>query len=266
MLRIGLVNFLNAYPLFYALEKYPQQEKFFELSYQVPSVLSTQLQQGLLDVSLVSSIEYYRHQQQWDFFSDVGICSQGQVDSIRFFLHPQHPVFEHNGYNIFPLEKVYLDYASKSSSAMLNIILKQYKNIQPSFEIVHPPYLPKIKQLKKNEGLLLIGDNALKNKSYASIDVGEWYYSIFQKPFVYALWVFRRDLDHQQKRTLQTLFLEAYQTGQKEKEQMIEAAAAKFAFDLSYCQLYLNEMIHYPLETSFLDGMNFFFSKVDESH
>lgn len=266
MLRIGLVDFLNAYPLFYGLEEHPKRGKEFELSYQVPSVLSTHLQQGLLDVTLVSSIEYHRHQQQWDFFSDVAVCAQGKVDSIRFFLPPEHKIFKQKDYPIGFLKKVYLDYASKSSVAMLKVILSQYKEISPSFEVIHPPYLPKIKQLQKDEGLLLIGDNALKNKEHASIDVGKWYYHLFQKPFVYALWVFRRDLTSQQKNILQKLFLDAYQKGQNENEKMIESASKKFSFDAWYCRRYLNEIIHYPLEPKFINGMYFFFSKVDEAN
>lgn len=269
MLHIGLVDFLNAYPLYFGLEDHPLREKSFDLVYEVPSLLSTHLQDGSLDVTLVSSVEYHRHRDKWEYFLQLGICSRGQVESIRFFLHKDHPFFANktfakNNNDIKPLQKIYLDYASKSSVEMLKIILRQFKNISFEFEVVRPPHKQRLENLKPKEGLLLIGDQALAHKHYPSVDVGEWYYSIFAQPFVYALWVYRKNLQEEQKKFLEKILTEAYQKSKEQREKMLELASQKFAFDKSFCNAYLGGTIHYELDENFLQAMNFFFENVAE--
>lgn len=259
MLRIGLVNFLNAYPLYYALEKHPQRRKTFELFYEVPSQLSQQMQDNKIDVSLVSSVEYFRHRALWNYFPHLGIASRGKVESIRFFMHPAHPFLQ--GKDIAPLQKVFLDYASKSSVAMCKMILQRYPQVSPDFITVKPPHTQRLTELSADEALLLIGDEALAHKKYPSLDMGEWYYKIFQKPFVYALWVYHENLQENEKEQLADLFLQAYRKGQQEKDVMINEAAQKFSFTHEYCRHYFEDVIHYELDSDLLAGMDFFFSQ-----
>jgi len=248
-LRVGAVNFLNAYPLWADLKDDPS----ITLSLDTPANLARQLQAGDLDVALISSIEVFRSGKEFGTISGLGIIADKKSDSIRLFLREAPATF---GSNIHTLREIFTDSASRSSVAQLQIILNQlYWRGQLSET---DKKISLLENLSANEGLLAIGDFALKNRSRPSVDVQSIYYDLFRQPMVYALWCYRKinpplDLSR---------FMTAYRTFMMHRKDEVHQAAKRFGFDVEFCDEYLNGIIRYELDESAMTGLEFFKSNV----
>jgi len=254
--KIGVVNFLNAYPLVYGLEK---NSRNISLVKDVPSRLASMLFEKKIDVALISSIEYYKNRQHYKFHPGLCIGSNGKVESIRLFLSNKTQIQSSDIKLDQPIEKLYFDFASRSSVEMTKIILN---NHFPERKIncieKKPPYESLIENLKPSEGLVLIGDTALKNKEKKSIDMGDWYNRTFQKPFIYALWVFHKNVEIDLN-----IFTDAYRFARNNSPDLIKEAAETFHFSETFTKEYLENIIFYEMNNAALDGLSFFFNAYD---
>ncbi|MDH5716011.1 MAG: menaquinone biosynthesis protein [Spirochaetia bacterium] len=256
-MKIGVVNFLNAYPLIYGLEK---NENDIFLYRDVPSKLSILLKENKLDAALVSSIEYFRNRDIWQYHPNLCISSSGAVESIRLFISDENKITKKNNEFLKPIDTLYYDYASRSSVEMVRILLNyHFLRKNPNLVEINPPYKEKIHGLKTNECLLLIGDSALLNRDTTSIDLGKWYFDTFNLPFVYALWVYPKNSNIDKN-----IFNLAYETSLKEWKLLIEKAVKKFSFSKEFTEKYLKNIIQYTINNNTLKGLDFFFEKYKE--
>lgn len=185
MLRIGEISYLNCAPLFTALRR-----NFHDSDYQFvsghPSNLNAKLRSGEIDICPSSSIEYARNPDSYLILPDLSISSKGPVMSVLLF--SKLPIELLNGVSIA------LTGESETSVALLKILLStrysfnnsyyQAESSEQNFSCGH-------------DALLLIGDRALKEamsdcKGYV-YDLGELWYEFTGLPFVFALWLLRRD-------------------------------------------------------------------------
>jgi chorismate dehydratase len=200
MLRIGHISYANCTPIFYALKRYHDCSNytFWE---GVPSELNRLLLRGELDVSPSSSIELACHPDLYQFLPDLSISSFGKVRSIILF--SKVPIEELDG------ERVATSQASTTSSILLRIIMSEFFHMENIFQEVEG----ELKEVLKNyKAFLLIGDNALKAVISCKLinppipplvkggegglymyDLGELWYRFTQLPFVFALWLVRKD-------------------------------------------------------------------------
>ncbi|MDH4199102.1 MAG: menaquinone biosynthesis protein [Spirochaetia bacterium] len=269
-MKIGAVSFLNAYPLYWNLEKNPE----VLLVQDIPSRLAETLLKGELDAAIISSIEYYRHRNIFSYFPDLCISARGPVESIRLYMNQDEQR------NNTSLEKwlrdqrklrIFYDTATRSSLYMLKILLNEHckklgKNIAADhleFVEIHPPFETVIEQLKSHELVLLIGDSALRLKNLPSIDMGELYYKTFQRAFVYAVWVYLPK-QNSQIQYLGEMLLRACEAAQKNQTSMIQDAVLKFGFEENFTLRYLAQTIQYRLTEELKKDMNFFFTKYDQ--
>ena len=79
--RIGAVGYLNARPLTWALDARPER---WAIRYDLPSVCSSLLHAGQVDLGLVPSIDYLQD-PDYRFVPGVGIGSRGPVASVALF-------------------------------------------------------------------------------------------------------------------------------------------------------------------------------------
>ena len=82
MLRVGAVPFLNARPLVRYLDT--MEPPPIELKLEVPSVLTEMMKNGVLDVALMPSIEYFRD-DNYRILPDISISANGPVESVMIF-------------------------------------------------------------------------------------------------------------------------------------------------------------------------------------
>jgi chorismate dehydratase len=144
MVRLGVVPYLNALPLYHTLLTSTQ----VEVVRAVPSQLAPQLARGECDVALIPIVEHFRGVGE-TVISDACIGSSKAVRSVLLF----HRV---------PLQKitsVAVDVSSRTSVALLRIVLEDGYGVTPAF-IEHAPDFDLC--CKRKHAALLIGDNALE--------------------------------------------------------------------------------------------------------
>ena len=152
-LRVGAVSFLNTKPLIYPLLNKEIQTDMI-LSLDVPSRVATLLSEGELDVGLVPIIEYFRANPSgidYCVLPDISIASNGGVQSIQLF--SRVPIHE--------IRRIALDTSSRSSVALLKVLLAEKYGVSPAFTTCAPTVNPSTalqnRQYPPFEAVLLIG-------------------------------------------------------------------------------------------------------------
>lgn len=201
-LRIGKIPYANLFPIYYYLEKKCNSSgyKFIE---GVPSSLNRMLRNGKIDVSPSSSIEYLRHKGKYSIIPWLSISSAGPVYSI--FLFSKFPLHKLGG------KTIAISSESETSQVLLKIILKEFYSFPQAgrcrFVRVRSNSLKKL--LHSFSACLLIGDEAMKAKKRVSelytYDLGELWFRHTELPFVFALWIVRKEALSQKKGLIKRL-------------------------------------------------------------
>lgn len=199
-IRIGRINYANLFPIFYKLEN-EFDCSAYEFVEGVPSVLNRMLRESQLDVSPSSSIEYLRHKDEYTLLEGHSISSSGAIGSILLF--SKIPIEELDGSNILVSSQ------SETSTALLEIVLRKFYKLECRFR---PGDKPLIKALDSHPACLLIGDDALIAKNVITTknsqlqapnsqlyiyDLGDIWLKHTGLPFVFALWIARKDFSAQ---------------------------------------------------------------------
>jgi chorismate dehydratase len=171
--RIGCVKYLNARPLIRGWEG--------EVDFDHPSALCERLARGDLDVALVSSFEFLRN-QTYRIIDDIAICSVGPVYSV-FVAHRGDPS---------DIEEIELDPASVTAGNLLRCLLGE-------LELTPRLISASRSQITGRRARLLIGDQAIRFRQghagqFYFWDLGEQWQKLVHLPFVYALWLIRREV------------------------------------------------------------------------
>lgn len=181
-IRVGIVNYLNTKPLIYGLERPPLRNRI-ELIGAYPSKLAQMLLDDEVDVGLIPVAAI----PQFPEFHIVGnycIGTEGEIASVGLFSEvPMHEI-----------EKVFLDYQSRSSVALLKWLMKEYWGIHPELiEAEDESYRDKIHGTTAG---LVIGDRALEQRKVSTYiyDLGSEWKAITGLPFVFAAWVSKQKL------------------------------------------------------------------------
>jgi len=180
--RLGAVSYLNTRPLVYGLERDPA----FDVRFDVPSRCAELLHEGAIDVGLIPSIEYLRGPHgPYSIVPDVALASRGAVASVALY------VAAHIG-DVSRVGSIALDVSSRTSIALTQVLCARLFRIAPKLE-PQPPDIARM--LSRSDAALLIGDNALfldhRSLGATKIDLGEAWFQLTGRPFVYAVWAGR---------------------------------------------------------------------------
>lgn len=232
-MKIGVVDYLNAYPLWAALEN----DKRVTLVRGVPSFLANELFAGCLEAALISSVEYLRHREDFAYHPGLCIAAHSEVLSIRLFTQKAAGDFVTQ---LKSIRRIYTDVASRSSVAQLQIILRELRSEAELEEITAVG--EKLARLEADEALLTIGDTALKHLALPSYDLQKEYFNLFQRGFVYALWAYRKDAAAK----LEPILSQAFADYKRDQSHYLQAAA-RFGFSAEFTQRYLTQIIQHEL-------------------
>lgn len=182
---VGHIPYLNCVPFFHYLREYGFSGRLIS---GVPSELNRMLQQSELDVSPSSSFEYARNWQDYLLLPGHSISSVGPVKSVLLF--SPVPLTELSG------ETISITGDSATSINLLRVILCEYVGLKDVKDEV--PQRPVEELIVQGRPALLIGDRALKVASTLPqgmfcFDLGQLWYQYTGLPFVFALWMVRRD-------------------------------------------------------------------------
>ena len=254
-LRAGAVSFLNTKPLIYPLLNEEIQTDI-ALSVDVPSNVATFLSDGELEVGLIPIIEYFRanpSSAKYCILPDISIASHGSVKSIQLFSRVPIPEIRCIG----------LDTNSRTSIALLKILLAEKYRISPVFTICRPTVNPKTvlqdRQDPPLDAILLIGDPALRHldSTEYNLDLGEAWHQLTGLPFVYACWVAGTEA---RLGDLPELLLESKVRGIAQIPEIARIEARKLGLSEELCRNYLQHHIKYDLGESAIKGLELFYT------
>ncbi|HTD92245.1 MAG TPA: menaquinone biosynthesis protein [Chitinophagaceae bacterium] len=181
-IRVGIVNYLNTKPLIYGLERSPIKEQI-DLVGAYPSRLAQMLIDDEIDVGLIP-VAAIPQLPSYHIVGNYCIGAEGEIASVCLF--SEVPMNE--------ITRVYLDYQSRSSVALLKWLMKESWGIHP--ELIEATDESYRNEIKGTTAGLVIGDRALEQRKISTFiyDLGSEWRSITGLPFVFAAWVSTRPL------------------------------------------------------------------------
>ena len=254
-LKVEAVSFLNTKPLIYPLLNGELQTDNIELSIEVPSRAAMHLSSGEIDVGLIPIIEYFRaspSHTSYAILPGISIASRECVRSIQLFSRVPIP----------EIQRVALDTNSRTSVALLKVLLAEKYQISPLFTTCVPTINPKAALHDQSDtsfdAILLIGDAALRHlgSTEYSVDLGKAWYQLTGLPFVYACWVARNKVDIG---NLPELLLESKARGIPQIPEIARIEAKKLGLPETLCRAYLQHSIKFDLGESEIAGLELFY-------
>ena len=245
--KVGAVSFLNTKPLIYPLleeSQFPGSEAI-ELSLAVPSHLATELKDGDIDVGLIPIIEYFHTDSEYKIIQGISICSRGPVLSIQLLSRVPIPA----------IRSVALDTSSRSSRALVQIVLAEKYNLHPELYSCPPTIDPREAD---TDAVLLIGDAALRRLDATdyTLDLGAEWTTLTGLPFVYACWVVRSKVELGR---VPQILLNAKEYGIDKIPEIALIESRKLDFSESLCRDYLTKHIFYELGDFEIAGLKKFY-------
>ena len=175
-IRVGAVSYLNTKPLIYGFEKGKMKDEV-DLIMAYPSKIAAMLSNDEIDVGLVP-VAIIPELKEYYIISDYCIGSDGEVGSVCLF--SEVPLEK--------IERILLDYQSKTSIELLKILVKKYWKINPIFINTSKDYRNEISGTTAG---LIIGDRALEQRKISTYtyDLGMEWKNFTGLPLVFAAWI-----------------------------------------------------------------------------
>lgn len=175
------MSYLNTKPLTWGFERGAMKDEIL-LSFEYPAKVASMLLNDETDIGLIP-VAVIPKLKEYHIISDYGIGATGEVASVCLF--SDVPVKD--------IQSVFLDYQSRTSVALLKILLKQYWKITPQLLNADPGYEEKIQGAIAG---LVIGDRAFlqRKQSRYSYDLAKAWKEMTGLPFLFAAWVANKKL------------------------------------------------------------------------
>lgn len=255
-LRLGDIEFLNSWPVTYALKNGIVPGKgarhHLEVVSGPPAELNRRLLTGELDAGAVSSMMYLKHAAEFVPVPRLCIRSDDAVASV--LVVSRQPLAHLQG------KAIGVSNQGATTPVLLKILLNQRKlRLKPMVTALRYPEI-----LDQFPAALLIGDEALEAAQSANPlltwDLGEAWSTWTKVPAVYAVWVIRRNLVQEEPQILDQLSetLEAsYQWGVSHPKELIAHMRKVFPWEANFLKSYLQK-ISYDLDEKAWRGLKRF--------
>jgi len=181
-IKVGIVSYLNARPLVYGL-KLPPIVNDIELIEDTPARLAELLINDQIDVGLIP-VAVIPQLKEYFIAADYCIATETEVASVCLF--SEVPLNE--------IKKVYLDYQSRSSVALLKWLMKEYWGIYPEMvQAIDDSYR---KEITGTTAGMVIGDRTFEQRKISTFiyDLASEWRAITGLPFVFAAWISTKPL------------------------------------------------------------------------
>lgn len=179
---MGAVSYLNTKPLLYGIERSPIRKEI-DLIIDHPAsiasmLLNDEIDMGLVPVAVIPAME--------EFYINGNFCigSNGDVASVCLF--SEQPIEK--------IEKVLLDYQSRTSVQLARVLLREYWKIEPQLVDGGPDFRDHINGTTAG---VVIGDRALEQRTISPFiyDLAGAWKTYTGLPFVFAAWISNRRLE-----------------------------------------------------------------------
>jgi len=241
-IKVGIVSYLNARPLIYGLRLPPIKDKI-ELIEDTPAELARMLREDIIDVGLIP-VASILTLPEYHIVGDYCIAADGEVASVCLF--SEVPMDK--------IERVYLDYQSRSSAALLKWLLKEYWGIHPVIlESENENYRQEIKGTTAG---LVIGDRALEQRRISTYiyDLASAWRSVTGLPIVFAAWI--------SKRLLPQTFIKEFDEANAVGLHFIDEIVKAHPFELYDLKKYYTVHIQYKFDHKKREGLSLFLQAI----
>lgn len=254
-LTLGYISYLNCVPFFGRLKA---QGFHGKLVPGVPSALNRMLQQGEIDASPSSSFEYARNWRDYLLLPGHSISSVGSIASVLLFT----PVSPDQLGGV----EIALTGESATSINLLEILLRDYYGLSAVVTTVLGKSVEEL--VSKGKPALLIGDRALKLSATAPpgvgvYDLGKLWHQHTGLPFVFALWMVRKQVVQLHAAALSHLgeqLLKSREAVLQQPQMFAEAAAQHTVMTPEQIISYWNT-ISYVLDNEHITGLELFIQR-----
>ena len=244
--RISAVSYLNTIPFIYGIDN-SGILKGIDLSLDMPSDCAKKLLLGEVDLGLVP-VAILPQMEEYHIISDYCIGAEGIVDSVA--LYSDVPLNE--------IEEVYLDYQSKTSITLVQVLAEKHWKITPVWKKASAGFENKIEGTTAG---VIIGDRTFNlSKSYKyKYDLAEEWFKFTGLPFVFACWVSNKKLPES--------FIAKFNAALESGVNNIDASVNQYdekAITKAQLLTYLTEHISYTLDESKRKAIDTFLGFVAE--
>ncbi|MBI5167802.1 MAG: menaquinone biosynthesis protein [candidate division NC10 bacterium] len=257
--RLGRVCYINCEPVYYGIEK-GVVPAYCQILDGTPAELNEMLKRGELDLSVVSSIEYARHHQDYLLLPELAIAANGPVGSVLFF--SRVPINRLQG------QKVLLTKSSLTSIYLIKILLGKAHNVSPIY--LHDEVVPERLAQEDIQGVLLIGDEALRTRARGRfpyvLDLGADWKELTGLPFIFALWAVREEYYRKNKRAVKALhqsLLASKAYSLAHLDEICDAVYDRVGMRKEDCYDYLHHNLSFDLTERHLEGFLCFLTMVE---
>jgi chorismate dehydratase len=265
-MRVGRIPYLNCAPVYAAVDRGIVALNA-ELVSGVPSALNRRVSEGTIDVSVVSAVEYAREAGKYLLLPDLAISCHGAVRSVMLF--STRPAEELHG------EPVLVSRSSMTSVALLDLLFEHVWKVKPVFV----PGDAEAEDLRTDRApvaaRLVIGDAALMlrhrehpvavahGRDYPCVyDLGLEWKRWTGLPFVFAVWVARREVPVREALQVHGALMESRDWGLANLGRIAEEAAPVSRLPSSVIHEYLAGL-DYGLGLEYLEGLSEFFRRLE---
>jgi len=215
-----------------------------ELIEEYPSKIAGMLVDGTIDVGLVP-VAIIPKLKEWNILPGYCIGAEGNVASVCLF--SEQPMENIN--------KVLLDYQSRSSVNLCKILLKHYWKKEVVLEGASEDFR---EQIKGSTAGVVIGDRALEQRKISPYmyDLAGAWKAMTGLPFLFAAWIANKKLPDD----FITLFNEANALGLNNIDAIIE----ENPYDTYSLKTYYTQNISYNLTEDKMKGLELFLKLLQE--
>ncbi len=223
-IRVGIVNYLNTQPMLFGLERLPVKEKI-ELTGDYPALVAKRLREGEIDLGLIP-IAAMADLNHYQIVGSHCISTETEAASVAIF----------SKVPIEKVERVILDYQSRTSVALAKILCRKYWKKEVAWVAAENESY--IHSIEGTTAGVIIGDRALRarNRFEYIYDLGAYWRKLTGLPFVFAAWISTSSLPE----SFIKEFDEANAEGLAHLEEVLSGVPYQVGYDLR--QYYTNNM------------------------
>ena len=242
-IKVGAVSYLNTKPLMYAF-KHGLQINGMEITEEYPAKIAKMLLDDEIDVGLVP-VAIIPKLKEYYIISDYCIGAESAVASVCLF--SEVPLEK--------IEKVILDYQSKTSVALARVLIQHYWKLQVVFEEAKENFR---EEIKGTTAAVVIGDRAFEQRQISPYiyDLADAWIKFTELPFVFAAWVANKQLPED--------FIIKFNEANKEGLGNIDAVVAENNSPFYDLRTYYTKNISYVLTEDKRKGLDKFLSFLRE--
>jgi len=239
---VGIVSYLNARPLIYGLKLLPISDEI-ELIEDTPARLADLLMYDKIDIGLIPVAAIPQLSKHY-IAGNYCIGTETEVASVCLFSEVE----------LNKIERVYLDYQSRSSVALLKWLIREYWDIHP--EIVQAEDDRYRDEIKGTTAGLVIGDRAFEQRRISTFiyDLASEWRAITGLPFVFAAWISNKPLP--------ATFIQRFNEANAIGLDHIDEIVAGEKFDLYDLKKYYTLHLSYKLDERKRQGMELFLQHI----